>query len=191
LEQIITTAVKNKIQKGLSYPLGAELISNELKGIPQFNEIELCFYGRDGNTIGHYVPDESLTKLIGISKGDFTLNRFKEIMIVRWWDDYWSIAIFGINSKNRNASKLGLVRYALSEMKSWLMKKREPSWYEGKRRLYIALTDHIDEVAIIELHNNELINSKYLTIDSLPPMQKIHPNSSSLEKRKTFEARGR
>ena len=78
----------------------------------------------------------------------------------------YPLYLFGINSKNRKASKLGLIQYALPEMKSWLMQKRDPSWYEGKKRLYIALTDNIDEVAILEIHNNELVNTKYLTIES-------------------------
>ena len=164
MTQIITTAVKEKIQKDLSYPLGAKLISEQLVGIPQFEEIKLCFYGRNGNRFGSYVPDENLTKLKGAGAHSSKLYAFREIMIVRWWDDFWSIAIFGLKSEVCNVAKHCLINFALPEMNSWLCKHRENMWFEGKRRLYIGFTENIGEIAIIELHNNELVEVKYILV---------------------------
>ena len=38
-----TKAVKNSIQKGLGYTVGAIKVSEQLIGIPPFDDIELCF----------------------------------------------------------------------------------------------------------------------------------------------------
>ena len=43
MDNIIETAVKEKLSKGLTYPLGAQQISEKMDGIPQFSEIKLCF----------------------------------------------------------------------------------------------------------------------------------------------------
>lgn len=166
MTQIITTAVKNKIQKGLSYPFGAELISKKLEGIPQFDEIELCFYAREGNPLGYYVPDESFIKLKGAKIHNSKLRSFKEIMIARWWDDYWSIAIFGIDSKSRNSAKFCLSALALPEIRLWLSEFHEDAWFDGKKRLYIGIAESLEEVAIIEIHNNQLVKVKYLNVSS-------------------------
>ncbi|KHD06519.1 hypothetical protein PN36_10820 [Candidatus Thiomargarita nelsonii] len=45
--EIIKTRYKKKLPKGKSYPIGAEEISQELKGIPQYSEIEIAFSIQD------------------------------------------------------------------------------------------------------------------------------------------------
>jgi hypothetical protein len=44
---LIPTHRKEKLPRGFSYPLGAEGISAALDGVPQFDNIDLCFSWRD------------------------------------------------------------------------------------------------------------------------------------------------
>ena len=166
MDPLIQTAVKEKLQRGLSYPLGAQQISVNLAGIPQYSEIRLCFYGRHGNRIAYFVPDTSrhFIALKGAASHNTRLMGFREVMIGRWWDDFWSIAVFGVHSKIRNVAKKGLLGAALPELKSWLCDDRTETWFEGKKRLYIGLADTVEELCICELHNDHLVNVKYIDV---------------------------
>ena len=41
---LISTRYKSPLAKGTSYPFGAELISRELSGVPQYEALEIAFY---------------------------------------------------------------------------------------------------------------------------------------------------
>jgi hypothetical protein len=44
---MIKTVYKEKLPKGYSYPVGAEIISAALSEVPQYEEIEICFWRKD------------------------------------------------------------------------------------------------------------------------------------------------
>ena len=137
MSHLIHTEVKQKLKSGLSYPLGATIVSENLSGIPQYKVLGLCFYGRQGNRFGSFVPDSSVmfTRLKRAEAHFHRLYQFREVMIGRWWDDCWSIAIFGVESRMRQVAKIVLTARALPALKGWLCEKRPETWFEGKRRL--------------------------------------------------------
>jgi hypothetical protein len=44
---MIKTTHKDKLPKGYSYPVGAEIISAGLSEVPQYEDLRICFYMKD------------------------------------------------------------------------------------------------------------------------------------------------
>jgi hypothetical protein len=51
---MIKTAYKNKLPKGYSYPVGAEIISAGLSGVPQYDKLDIIFWPRDEYWVSSY-----------------------------------------------------------------------------------------------------------------------------------------
>ena len=84
---MIPTLNKERLPKGFSYPLGAKTVSEVIGGIPQAENISLCFRWRDEFWVSKWrkrVEERGTVKLV-------------EAHIVLW-DNEWRIYIYSVPS---------------------------------------------------------------------------------------------
>ena len=92
--ELIRTRLKEKLPKGFSYPVGAEMISTALEGIPHFQELSIRFSWKDRFWASKYNASvRAAGKLTMIS--------------VNFWRE-WVISVHAVPSQHRNSAQVQL-----------------------------------------------------------------------------------
>jgi hypothetical protein len=127
---LIPTRSKEKLPAGFSYPVGAEAISEALRGAPQFEEFVLQFAWRDNFWASQY--QEKLAALGRIS------------IVVVWYFQGWSIQVNSVPRAHAHVAKVLVLEQALPALVQALQSAAEnPTYFRW--------------VAGIDLSSNSLI----------------------------------
>jgi hypothetical protein len=106
--ELITTTRKEKLPKGYSYPIGAEILSQSLVGVPQYSLLTITFNWRDTFWASKYQ-----TKLK-------TLGRIKIIALNPWGMD-WRIFVNAIPVEHSHDAREQLNSTGIEALKNCLM----------------------------------------------------------------------
>lgn len=103
---LIPTTSKQRLPQGFSYPVGAELLSEHLAGLPQFADLRVCFSGsptwqasKFQQTLADGSPYEIVTAAAEPSE---------------------SIYVYPVRSPLRPAARRALVSRGLPALRAWL-----------------------------------------------------------------------
>jgi len=153
---LIPTSRKGKLVKGMSHPLGAELISKALDGVTLPKETSLYFNGNSRCGLGLFAPGEKWFYLKG-STGQ-VLYPFEEVLYCGFWEeDFWSIGTFHVSNECRKFARSVLMEEALPILKQWLSEKRSESWMHPQRVLQFGIHREWTELGILETHNDRVV----------------------------------
>jgi hypothetical protein len=115
-EQVIRTASKEKLPKGKSYPVGAEIISELLEGVPQYSDLTLTFWIQDQYFASQYNKKLQDLGSIVVLEASFSPTF-----------DEWKIRINSVPSEFKNLVGHELISVALPELKLRLHKYKTES----------------------------------------------------------------
>ena len=111
---MIKTSYKNKLPQGMSYPVGAEILSNALVGVPQYENLEISFrfskYVLTKKRWGHSPKTEQQSDI-------FVLSVYRSIRF-----NYWNIVIRSIPSTHKKQVSEQLIAQVLPELQQRLIK---------------------------------------------------------------------
>ncbi|MFN3650442.1 MAG: hypothetical protein ACK47B_12765 [Armatimonadota bacterium] len=127
---LITTRRKARLPRGLSYPVGAEIVSSALEGVPQYQDLYLWF---DRPT--------SLARSTDWSSGPFpllTTSYYPD----PYFDRRWSVSIWAVPCAWNCRARQALVAEGLPRLRFWLTGEHPPIWFESSKHLRI----HYDEL---------------------------------------------
>ena len=103
---LIPTGYKRRLSQGFSYPVGAELLSEHLAGLPQFADLRVCFSesptwqaSKFQRTLADGVPYEVVTASA---------------------DPSASIYVYPVQSHLRHPARQALVSHGLPALRAWL-----------------------------------------------------------------------
>lgn len=122
IEALFPTARKCKLPRGLSYPVGTEILSRAFARVPQSEELVLdflCGIRRESTTMYcmcvEYNPN-------GIG---FTLQ------------NKWGLTIYSVPSELKATVRRVLEEDGFAHIQEWLTQPHPPSWFEAWKRLII------------------------------------------------------
>jgi hypothetical protein len=118
---LIPTSYKEKVPKGFKYPVGAEMISHTLSGVPQFNLLELDFSWKD---------------TFWASKHRARINAAGTITVMeihapyRPDDIHWTIRVNSVPSTEGQRVR-ELLEHALQNLKTRMMKETGKCYWKA------------------------------------------------------------
>ena len=116
---LIPTRYKGPLAKGTSYPVGAELLSRELAGVPQYDALEIGFYGEK-------------SEVFLLSQSSFPVLRFEYQKIQASYstsnsswsqsrlEPNWKITVYPILSNSRRMFRDYLAASGWNLIRTWL-----------------------------------------------------------------------
>jgi hypothetical protein len=157
--KLIEPIYKDKIGAGQSYPLGTEAISKALEGIPQYSKLSLTYRNGDGASLGATSSQYSMGK---VKQDTSDLINFQQVLTAayshRWAT--WSLILQRVSSAQNKQVKSFLLQTGLPLLKDWLSQERPDTWYNGYWYFQIGVNKAMDQYAVRENFNHQLI-SKY------------------------------
>ena len=142
---IIPTKYKSTLPQRLSFPIGAEILSEALLSVPQFEKLTVTFfYYSKANDF----PKESVEfSVVEIRFRNLKPNQNspKQFIDEGFYDETWEITVKPIPRELKSKIKQHLIAQGLPKIKEWLSVKRPASWLEGRKSLEV-LYHKIDDV---------------------------------------------
>ncbi len=156
---LIPTTYKGRLGKGLSHPLGAEVVSAALSGISLWPALELHFNSKPKHGFGLFTPGGDLHYLRGNAGKE--LLGFKEVLYCGFWKPgFWTIGTFPVASGHRARARQALCDFALPAIRAWLSEDRPESWMHPQRVLQFGLDEGLSEMGILETRNDRIESIK-------------------------------
>ena len=123
---LIRTCLRMRLTRSLSYPLGAEAISQALADIPQYSDPWIAFNNHP-MTMGYGSPKE--------------LAGFNQVISAQWYrHGGWSLTVFAIRSEVRAVGKSLLLTDGLTPVCDWFRTERSETWFIGMREFRVGCT---------------------------------------------------
>jgi hypothetical protein len=123
---LFPTRLRVKISSSLSYPVGAELISSELAGVPQAQSFEIRFYSK-------YERMESRGKPYSI----FTVSYAG----TQSYEPGWSIIVYPVPRALKHTVKKALTAEFFPRIRQWLEKNASLNGRHGAHSLSVVLDE--------------------------------------------------
>jgi hypothetical protein len=157
--QLNPTRMREKPGGGLSHPVGAELISNALVGVPQFGELSIWFHREPGNSLGLFTPGWALRRLQGSSAN--SLLGFAECLVCSWTaSSGWGLTIRPVPRAERRDFTEMISDTILPALRRWLAVTRPDTWFEGQHVFQAGVNPERDLIAFLETHNDRIVEQK-------------------------------
>jgi hypothetical protein len=129
------TRFKSKISTKLSYPLGAELISSELAGVPQAGDLEVTFSAK-------YETMQTRGKPYAIFQVQYAGERRRSFPCVSIRPDpAWTIRVHPVPRGLKHAVQESLVREMFPHVREWLERHAGLNDRYGLHRLSVLLDE--------------------------------------------------
>ena len=113
LTMLIPTRYKTRLPRELTYPIGAEALSEQLDGVPQFSEFRLCF----SDLVSAW---KSKFQRIIAEGADY------EIVAAHLWSPF-DIYVYPVKRELKHLAKEALFSHGLPKMREWLLRQSSPS----------------------------------------------------------------
>jgi hypothetical protein len=108
---LIPTLYRAKLSKEFSYPVGAELLSESLLGVPHFGDFKLCF--------SDVVTAWKVKFQLMIAEGlDYVIIK------ARLWEP-WEIYVYPVQRQLKYAARGSLIAIGLPMLRNWMF-RHEP-----------------------------------------------------------------
>jgi hypothetical protein len=144
---LIETGVRDALPKGLSYAVGAEIISNALQGVPQYGDLWLSFSRKSGVAVALPSDRPDLQAFQGVLM--CTMNFRGESAPY--------ISMYAVPSTRRAFTRDVLVRHGLPKLRAWLAADRADTWRVGLRTFAIGVDFSSSRMCFAEAQYHKVI----------------------------------
>jgi len=159
MSDLIATRMREKPGEGRSHPVGAELISSALQGVPQFGELSIWFHREPGRSLGLFTPGWALRRLQGSAARG--LLGFTEFLASEWSSPSgWSITVRPVQQSERRDFLELTSSVALPALRRWLAAARPDTWFEGQHVFQAGANRERTRVAFLETHNDQIVEQE-------------------------------
>jgi hypothetical protein len=156
-KSLIRTGLKATLPRGLSHPVGAEIISHSLADVPPYDSLWIAF-GSKVLRVGSCVPEE-----LPLELRDF-LGVFSVLCDNRGGS--WHLSVPAVPSKARCTIRRLLIADGLPEVRRWLLKPRPETWYEGFRVFEVMCSPDTSQLCFLETVNHRLLTASVRSVPS-------------------------
>jgi hypothetical protein len=124
---LIPTLYKTKIPKNLSYPFGAEILSNALKEVKNYDDLYVGFSDysfRDKSEYKRLIENKRQIKVMKIS---YNYNKYP--FLGEFWDKDFDIIVYAVPKDKNQIVRETILEIGIPVIIEWLTKKRPDVWY--------------------------------------------------------------
>jgi hypothetical protein len=133
---------RDKLPEQLSYPVGAEVLSRELEKHSDLPDLELVFRASPISSTSNF------QQLIARGLPHVILR----VYFARWdksvsigndpsWQKYlrgvWSLSVYPVRRILKSKAREALITAGLPLVAGWMTRRRDPSWYYGRKECEI------------------------------------------------------
>jgi hypothetical protein len=154
---LIRTGLKARLPRGLSHPVGAEIISHALAGVPRYDSLWIAF-GPKVLRVHPSLPVELRLELRGF------LSVFS--VVCNNASGEWYLSVPAVPSEARPAVRRLLLSDGLPAVRRWLLRPRPETWYEGFRVFEVLCPPETDRVCFLETVEHRVVE---VSVKSVPP----------------------
>jgi hypothetical protein len=149
LPHIFPTKDRMKHSHLVSYPLGAEVLSRTLDGVPQHGELKCSFYC--GNTHQHLGKPVQLALSVGYSKRDRSFSDGPKSEERGVYAPVWHIIVYAVPKTIRHAVKTSLVTEGLPFIvRPWLIENAVLMGQSGSSAMNLSYDTVTDTLVKVE-----------------------------------------
>lgn len=153
---IIPTSYKSKLPHLLSYPIGAEAISESLKDVPQIAQLKLSFHAHHrtelvSNAIKQLVnqkPYEIFSAVFQHLPPGLTASN--EFIAEGWYEERWELTVYALPRTFKAAARKALLEEGLPKIAVWLSAPRTETWKYGRKFCRILFSEQNGEIEVQE-----------------------------------------
>jgi hypothetical protein len=152
---MIPTSYKSKLPHTLSYPVGAEALSESLKGVPQEAALSVGVYSQPilfASEFRKLRDSKSPYPILNatfrhIQPGVSASNRF---IAEGWYEETWELSVYPVPRELKFVARQILLSEGLPRIKKWLSAERPPSWKHGRKHCEIYFTENDGRIIVRE-----------------------------------------
>lgn len=131
---LIPTSHKYRLSKTLSYPIGAEMVSQGLAGVPQRDDLRLSFYYHSSFE-KEYKQDRPFKIFeAAFDKSDMDLTRSNDFIENGAYEEKWALTVYPVPRQMKAIAGRLLFEEGLPQIAKWLSTERTPIWKTGHKR---------------------------------------------------------
>lgn len=141
---MIPTRSKSKLSQDLSFPIGAQAVSEGLTGVPHYDDIELSFsvYAvYPDSDFRRYLREELPYRIIqfdyrpATNAGYVTANDMVEW---GWNDPKWELAVYPVLRSRRHEVNQFIREQGLPAIRQWLQSSEAVGWEDHQHTLKLV-----------------------------------------------------
>ena len=136
---LIPTRYRDRILRGLSYPIGSEKLSLLLESVPQFTELTLSFWGYSTDLRSEFrskLKTQGIIKIIEFiySPCNPHFSASNSQIESGFYDEKWGITVYPVPSQQKHDVASQICGDGIASAIEWLMTDRSSTWRnEGHR----------------------------------------------------------
>lgn len=136
-KSVIPTALKAKLSKSHCHPVGAQVVSTALDGVPQFDNLEIWF---------SRFPKSTLVMSACYTFPSTGLSTPNWMVIPRYGSPRWDIKVYAVPKNVNFQVKTLLKQSGLPLIREWLTENRTETWLEKSHRFELHYDSTSDEL---------------------------------------------
>jgi hypothetical protein len=150
---LIRTGLRDKLPRGLSHPVGAEVISRALVGCPRYDELWTAFGSKPLPL--HPAPAEC---------ADF---RLAFTVVCNNYSATRYLSVPAVASDERTVVRHLLLTVGLPGVREWLSQPRPATWHEGFRTFQVGYGVEPLRVCFVESLSHSVVGSAYAEVEEV------------------------
>jgi len=142
LSAMIPTKYKSKLPQTLSYPIGAEIVSASLKGVPQESALILGFYDKPVIFASDFAKLRESNSPYPIFNASYRhiqpgLTASNQFIAEGWYEETWELSVYPVPRQLKSLARQALVSVGLPQVRKWLSAERTATWRHGRKHFEI------------------------------------------------------
>jgi hypothetical protein len=148
---LIPTKLKFKLPQTMTYPIGAEAISQEFTDVPQFEKLVIWFTTTNFAFASDFQEARRKNepyKIFEVSMihTDKHLSSPKQFIEEGFYEEHWEIRVYAVSRELKSVANRLLIEQGLPKAKIWLETPRTANWKTGRK--YFQVLFHEKESLI-------------------------------------------
>jgi hypothetical protein len=150
---LIPTSFRAKIPRGLSYPVGSEVVSRALADVPQYSRLTLTFWAKPFSSSSQFRAELVAGKPMDVFVASYRhvppgLSGSRGMIESGWYDEQWGLTVYPVASERRQDARRLLLEGGLVSVRRWLSELRDSTWYYGHKRMAIRYDPTSNSIGI-------------------------------------------
>jgi hypothetical protein len=165
---LIRTGLRDKLPRGLSHPVGAEVISRALTGCPRYDELWTAFGSKPLPL--DPAPAEGADCELAFA------------VVCNHTSGTWYLSVPAVRSAERAIVRQLLVTLGFPGVREWLCQRRPETWHDGFRMFQVGYAVEPLRVCFVESLNHRVVDSSVIAVGGIRSEPAATPDRGGMKR---------